>query len=481
MAKKQSILYEKNSSPESYIKTRSRNIPIYETYINNDWKEDGAASIFISRKHTNGNFTVVVYFVDIFCVGIMDTFYGFNLTESKYREMLENRNERVPMEKIEYVLAHNIIYGAVEYAESMGITQHKDFNRVTKYFLEEDTEDIELIEIEFGRDGKPFFVGYDFYNPIQIQNIIKQLEKSVGVGNFDFMLEADFDEDEELEDEENVDVDDDEFKEMDDDVDQEKIDEKNEYYKQLTPNERAELFLNLINQEDVSPHKDHMESILLLTNTIYDYDLTNKEKKESLISKWNHDLNIQIDDGVLVESMQLSPNDDLDHFLDIVDLITVELESEEEKVSSNVKKLVKKHLDNPYFCYFDTKISEKEGAGSRYHNKLNKYCSQFPDYPLLKIEHFRAQFRKGIKPDIQELLPSKIFYGKEAITSFEMYQYLLVKMISECPPHEFNSLSALEEWVLSLPLQEEYVVKYLMLSKLLKMEYLLIHLDPEEE
>jgi hypothetical protein len=475
MAKKQSILYEKNSSSESYIKTRSRNIPIYETYINNNWKEDGAASIFISRKHSNGNITVVVYFVDIFCVGIMDTFYGFNMTESKYREMLDNRNERVPMSKIDYVLAHNIIYGAVEYAESLNISQHKDFNRITKYFLEEDTEDIEIIEIEFGFKGKPLFVGYDFYNPIQIQNIIKQLEKSVGVGNFDFMLESDFDEDEEIEDEEIEDFDEEDF---DDDVDQEKIDEKNEYYKQLSSKERSELFLQLVNQEN---DKEHFESILLLTKSIYDNDLTTKDQKESLISKWDHDLNVSIDDGVLVESMQLKPNDDLGHLVDIVDLITVELESEEEKVSSNVKKLIKNHLDNPYFCYFDTKISEKEGAGARYHNKVNKYYSLFPDYPLLKIEHYRALYRKGIKTDIQELLPSKIFYGREAITSFEMYQYLLLKMLSECPPNEFNTISAIEEWVLRLPLQEEFVVKYLMLSKLLRMEYLLIYLDPEEE
>lgn len=464
MAKKQPKLFEKKSSPESYIRARSRNIPIYETYINKGWKDDGYASIFISRLHSNGNFTLVVYNVDVFCVGVQDTFYAFNITNSKYKEILDNRIKNVELEKIDYVLAHNIIYGAVEYAENLGISQHKNFNTITKYFLEEDTEDVELIEIEFGRDGKPFFIGYDLYSPIQIQNIIKQLEKSVGVGNFDFMLEADFYEEE-----------------LDEDEDQEKIDEKEEHYKQLSTQERFELFLELVNQENISNHIDNLGTILILTNSIYDYDLTTKEQKESLISKWNHDLNVSIDDGVLDTLMQLSPNDDMDHFLDIVDLVTVELESEEEKVSSNVKKLIKNHLDNPYFCYFDIIVSEKEGGGARYNNKVNKYYSQFPDYPLLKIEHYRALFRRGIKTDIQELLPSKIFYGREAITSFEMFQYLILKMISECLPNEFNTISALEEWVLTLPLQEEFVVKYLMLSKMLKMEYLLIYLNPEEE
>lgn len=48
---------------------------------------------------------------------------------------------------------HNWIYGAIAWANEAGISPHKSFS-VTQYMLEEDTEDIPLIEYEFGCNGK---------------------------------------------------------------------------------------------------------------------------------------------------------------------------------------------------------------------------------------------------------------------------------------------------------------------------------------
>jgi hypothetical protein len=50
-------------------------------------------------------------------------------------------------------VVHNWIYGAIAWANEAGISPHKSFS-VTQYMLEEDTEDIPLIEYEFGCNGK---------------------------------------------------------------------------------------------------------------------------------------------------------------------------------------------------------------------------------------------------------------------------------------------------------------------------------------
>ena len=50
-------------------------------------------------------------------------------------------------------MVHNWIYGAIAWANEAGISPHKSFS-VTQYMLEEDTEDIPLIEYEFGCNGK---------------------------------------------------------------------------------------------------------------------------------------------------------------------------------------------------------------------------------------------------------------------------------------------------------------------------------------
>lgn len=143
-------------TPEQYIRTRARNLPIAACYINEGWKESGLASIIVVRKHTNQNYTFGVYLVDLFALGTKDTFFNFNESESVLSEMLE-RMQDDKFIKTEYTLVHNIIYGANEFAEDNGHKINKGF-KLTQFILEEDTEAIELIDIEFGKDGEPFFI-----------------------------------------------------------------------------------------------------------------------------------------------------------------------------------------------------------------------------------------------------------------------------------------------------------------------------------
>lgn len=60
--------------------------------------------------------------------------------------------------EIDYNLAHNIIYGGNEYAEEHGFKIHKDFEKLTQYILEVDDDKIPLIDVEFGKDGKPLVI-----------------------------------------------------------------------------------------------------------------------------------------------------------------------------------------------------------------------------------------------------------------------------------------------------------------------------------
>ncbi len=146
----------KQPTPEQYIRTRARKLSLDACYLNEGWKESGLASIFIVRKHTNQNYTFGVYLVDLFALGTKDTFYNFNVPESVLTEMLGRMKEDKFL-KTDYALVHNIIFGANEFAEDNGYKISKDF-KLTQFILEEDTEDIELIDIEFGKDGKPFLI-----------------------------------------------------------------------------------------------------------------------------------------------------------------------------------------------------------------------------------------------------------------------------------------------------------------------------------
>jgi hypothetical protein len=191
-------------SPRNYIRQKARLLPIYECKVNAVWQESKMAHIIISRHHSNGNITACMYLVDLMCLGVKDTDYMFNLPLSEYQEIISVFTERSEMVPISYALAHNIVYAGLEFADDYGFSPHEDFSSVTRYMLEEDNEDVELIEIECGRNGIPVYTRSPDDNPAKISRIISKLEKTAGIGNFDIVA---FIDEEEMED---LDFDDDE-------------------------------------------------------------------------------------------------------------------------------------------------------------------------------------------------------------------------------------------------------------------------------
>jgi len=175
-------------SAEKYIKTQARLLPIAECVINKDWETAGMCNILVARKHKNGNLTIGMFLVDTYCLGPKDVLYEFNLSPEKYDEWKGKLADGIVA--CDYVLAHNIIYGAIAYAEDYGFKPHKDFD-IAQYILEEDNEDIELIEIKFGQDGMPCYVPGPYDSDHKIQTIIGTLNRTAGRGNYTFLGDGD--------------------------------------------------------------------------------------------------------------------------------------------------------------------------------------------------------------------------------------------------------------------------------------------------
>jgi hypothetical protein len=178
-------------NPEKYIRQRARSLPIYECRINSNWKKNGLANITVARKHTNGNITLGMYLTDLKCLGVKDAVYYFNVNETRYMEILGNNEKAFGTEPVEYILAHNIVFAGIEFAGDYGFIPHKDFTSVAQYILEEDTDDIELVDIECGEDGKPVYVRGPPDSEKRANQIIAQLERKAGPGNYDVIWQAD--------------------------------------------------------------------------------------------------------------------------------------------------------------------------------------------------------------------------------------------------------------------------------------------------
>ncbi len=175
---------QNKQSPKKYIQTRASKLPLHECLINSGWEEKGLATILISKKQTGGNFIIGMYLIDTFCLGLKNTMFNFNLNDDDYNELKEKMAGSETFIPCDIVKAHNIIYGAMDYAEELGFLPHKDF-KITKYLLNPELIDDGIDEIEFGLNNKPFFIAGPDDN---INRIMATLNRNVGDGNFEFTM-----------------------------------------------------------------------------------------------------------------------------------------------------------------------------------------------------------------------------------------------------------------------------------------------------
>ena len=178
-------------SPEQYIKQRARTLEIGKCFVSDDLKKMGEGHVIVSRIHTGGRISVAVYLIDIWCVGVKDSFYELRMEDYEFSEMIGSYS--LGLHECSYDEAHNWIYGAIDFAEEAGIEPDKSFN-LTQYMLEEDDDNIPLIEYEYGKDGKHTLVAQ---SRLEASRYLPLLEKNLGKGNYDFILnpDDDFDED----------------------------------------------------------------------------------------------------------------------------------------------------------------------------------------------------------------------------------------------------------------------------------------------
>jgi len=167
-------------SPKMYIKQRAKNLPIKECLIESDYKKLGMTNVVIVRQETGNKYTIGVFCVDIFCLGVKNAFCDCHLDEDAYTRICDSFSS-IPL-SVTPTFAHNLIYGAIDYAEELGFFPHKDF-AFSENILDVNLIDEGINDIEFGFEGKPLFVEGPNDNA---KLIINQLSKSLGRDNFNF-------------------------------------------------------------------------------------------------------------------------------------------------------------------------------------------------------------------------------------------------------------------------------------------------------
>lgn len=169
-------------SPAKYIRTAARKLPIYKTLVSENILDVGMGYAIVIRQKRNEDKVLAVYLLDIWCLGVKDTFFRM-IPAYEFDDALDDMFNSLPYAMIETdpTYTFNLVYGAVEYAEDLGLSPHKDF-LTTRYILD-DVNSFDFIDIEFGKNGRPCYVpGPDDHSG----KIVSILNKHIGRDAYDY-------------------------------------------------------------------------------------------------------------------------------------------------------------------------------------------------------------------------------------------------------------------------------------------------------
>lgn len=410
MAKANSGKVIRMLSPGNYIRNKARTLPLYECLVNTGWEKSKMVHVVVARRHPNGNLTACFYLVDLMCLGVKDSFYMFNIPIHEYKEKIKIIGEGLDMRPVSYELAHNIVFASLEFAEEFGFSPHKDFTSITCFMLEEDTDNIELLEIECGFDGKPAYIRSPFDNQAKVNNIIARLEKTAGPGNYIIIDEED----------------DQDMKDFDDDYDDEDDDDE---FSGNTFEEKREIFQKLYKKFDsLSP--DEIKRFSNVTSSVF-YDLCDPVLIDEYYDEFAVELDIDIidDDEIPDELLGIKPGN-IANFFEIKELFIEAYNSLGGKPKNARKKwntFRAKAKDIPAVAFLELELLRIEES-EEYTEKLKIYSSKYKNYPMIRLLWLSEQILSKDLSDetlFKEINRETIFTGRQSLHSIELFNYLL--------------------------------------------------------
>ncbi|MDR1937517.1 MAG: hypothetical protein LBQ73_03325 [Tannerellaceae bacterium] len=483
MAKKKTTKQNQLLSPEKYIRIKSRNLPIYKCWINDEWRKTKIAEVVIARQHANGNITVCIYLADLACLGIKDTQYLFNVKIEDFY----NSISKIPAHFIDipYKLAHNVILAAIRYAAKYGFPPYIGYTQTTSFFLEGEDKKIPRMSIPCGgKNGKPMYVNTGHESPAQEKEILKHLDQIVGKGNYNYLLRAD------MKDE----FDEDEFEDDDElfaNVEKEYLRDEKEI-RDMAKGKRYKLFMKLFTNQVERKGKQNDEDRLSLLSDIIAEEIMDKEEvaKELEIMK-EHLTHTVVGLGDLPNSMLAGIPDDptiIDDYTNLFDIIVGKTETED-KIAEALDRFQEKAGEAPIACY--TRLLHLEKTDFKKSEKaLKEYCNKYPDYFLFTVKRYFNKMRNGsLTIDEVEEGYTLLLAVKEPVTDYEFEIFFSFYTAISLGYHletekgfsraiAFERLVFEQDWdlikhnrfqllVSIMPMKTLYIARYLMTNKLI--------------
>jgi hypothetical protein len=160
--------------------------PLYECLISRNWQNPGElVQILIARDSPEGGIAAAGILVDLGCLGVKNALSNVFPTAGEYEQFRRTYTSIQPMMKADLDLAAKVIREGIAYAETLGFKPHRDYYDCAPLLSGADPEACGT-PVPLGINGKPFFISGPHDN---VPRIMAQLDKAVGPGNAEFVIE----------------------------------------------------------------------------------------------------------------------------------------------------------------------------------------------------------------------------------------------------------------------------------------------------
>jgi hypothetical protein len=147
--------------------------------------ESGLVGVLVARD-TGSTITACGFLVDAFCLGVKNTNGPKTMDRRKLPDFVRvffSAWSGQPPVPAPLELARHIVFGAVDYARSLGFEPHPDFAKGAALLGDWEAGSS---DVTFGHDGKPLYINGPRDNTY---GIIATLRQTAGEGNFDCLIQ----------------------------------------------------------------------------------------------------------------------------------------------------------------------------------------------------------------------------------------------------------------------------------------------------
>ena len=143
-----------------------------------DESDTALVTAIVTRRLRGGVLLPALALVDRTCLGVKNGFVMEPAEEYEMARRVASISEKDPLRPCEPLLAQSVVFHALDYADALGFIPHKDFD--VRLFLPRPER---LLDTRGANRPRPYYLAgpYD-----RVEAILRQLDRAVGRGNYDF-------------------------------------------------------------------------------------------------------------------------------------------------------------------------------------------------------------------------------------------------------------------------------------------------------